>query len=72
MIDSEFLQSPDLHQLTGYARAADQEKWLKERGVPHRRDGRRVIVARCHIRAWLEGRPVGRQSREPNLGALGA
>jgi hypothetical protein len=71
MSDSEFLSASDLHILTGYARAAEQESWLKEHGLPHRRDGRRIIMARFHARAWLEGRAV-RPSNEPNLGALGA
>lgn len=70
--ESEFLNSADLHTLTGYARAAEQAKWLQERGVPHKRDGKRVIVTRYHSRAWLEGRSAGRAPNEPNLGALGA
>lgn len=71
MSEPEFLSTADLHALTGYARAAEQEAWLKEHGLPHRRDGKRIIMARFHARAWLEGRTV-RQSNEPNLGALGA
>ena len=68
---SEFLKAADLHDLTGYARAAEQEAWLKEHGIPHRRDGRRIIVARFHARAWLEGRAVV-ASNEPDLSALRA
>lgn len=70
--ETEFLSSTDLHTLTGYARAAEQSRWLTEHGVPHRRVGRRVIVTRFHTRAWLEGRAAARPSNEPNLGALGA
>lgn len=55
---SEFLSSSELHQLTGYARANAQAAWLKEKGVAHKRDGSRVIVARTHALAWLEGRSV--------------
>ncbi len=55
---TEFLNSTELHDLTGYARATSQAAWLKERGVAHRLDGRRVIVSRVHVQAWLEGRAV--------------
>lgn len=58
MSDTEFLKPGELHDLTGFARAAEQEAWLAERGIPHRRDGKRVIVCRVHARAWVEGRPV--------------
>lgn len=71
MSDREFLNSSDLRDLTGYAYAADQEEWLTAHGLPHKRDGRRIILARFHARAWLEGRPVV-ASNEPNLKALGA
>lgn len=69
MNDLEFLKSAELHDLTGFARAAEQEAWLKEHGIPHQRDGKRVIVSRFHARAWLEGRPVV-ASNAPNLAAL--
>lgn len=52
----EFLSTGELHGLTGYARPGQQAQWLKEQGIPHRVDGRRVIVSRVHSRAWLEGR----------------
>lgn len=54
----EFLTTPELHQLTGYAHADKQTAWLKFRGIPHRTDGRRVIVSRVHVRDWLEGKTV--------------
>jgi hypothetical protein len=69
--DSEFLAGGETHALTGFARAAEQEAWLKGQGIPHKRDGKRVIVSRYHARAWLEGRPVV-ASTAPNLGALHA
>jgi hypothetical protein len=53
---TEYLPSPELHALTGYARATSQANWLKEKAIPHRLDGRRVIVSRVHVQAWLEGR----------------
>jgi hypothetical protein len=55
---TEYLAPPDLHTLTGYARAQKQAQWLKEKGIPHRADGARVIVSRVHVQAWLEGRPA--------------
>lgn len=71
LTDPEFLKAAELHDLTGFARAAEQETWLKAHGIPHQRDGKRVIVSRFHARAWLEGRPVV-ASNAPNLGALRA
>lgn len=58
MSESEYLPPVELHTLTGYARTSAQASWLKERGIPHRVDGRRVIVSREHVRAWLEGRNI--------------
>jgi len=55
---SEFLNNAELHQLTGFARATSQASWLKTKGLPHKLDGRRVIVARTHALAWLEGKVV--------------
>jgi hypothetical protein len=69
--DSEFLAGSETHALTGFARAAEQEAWLKGHGIPHKRDGKRVIICRVHVRAWVEGRPVV-ASTAPNLGALHA
>lgn len=66
---SEFLNSTELHNLTGYARGSAQADWLKEHGLPHRQDGKRVIVSREHVRAWLEGRAVV-VSTGPNWAAI--
>ena len=55
---NEYLTPPELHQLTGFARANSQAAWLQDKNVPHRQDGRRVIVSRVHVQAWLEGRNV--------------
>jgi hypothetical protein len=55
---TEYLTPPELHQLTGYARATSQAAWLKEHAIPHRLDGRRIIVSRVHVQAWLEGRTM--------------
>lgn len=54
----EYLDSVELHLLTGFARARAQAAWLLDKNVPHRVDGRRVIVSRVHVQAWLEGRNV--------------
>lgn len=54
----EYLDSVELHLLTGYTRGKAQANWLKEKSVAHRLDGRRVIVSRVHVQAWLEGRNV--------------
>lgn len=59
---SEYLSPGELHDLTGYARHAQQAAWLLERGIPHRQDGKRVILSRVHARDWLEGRTVARSN----------
>ncbi|MDB5975118.1 MAG: hypothetical protein JWR07_1878 [Nevskia sp.] len=71
MSDGEFLKPAELYDLTGFARAAEQEAWLKAHCVLHRRDGKRVIVCRIHARAWVEGREVV-ASEGPNWSALNA
>lgn len=58
---TEFLNSTELHDLTGYARPGQQAEWLKDKGIPFREDGertKRIIVSREHVRNWLEGRTV--------------
>ena len=55
---SEYLTTQDLHTLTGYARPTSQAPWLREHGIPHRVDGRRIIVSRVHVQHWLEGKQV--------------
>jgi hypothetical protein len=71
MSDTEFLDSTELYGLTGFHRAAEQESWLTEHNVPHRRDGRRIIVSRFHAREWLAGREVV-VSSGPNWAAMNA
>ena len=66
---AEFLNQPDLHALTGYARQGKQAQWLKDNGIPHRVDGARVIVASRHVTSWLEGRTVV-SSSGPNWSAV--
>lgn len=69
MTTPEYLDPTELHRLTSAARTPTQAAWLKENQIPHRVDGKRVIVSREHVRAWLEGRTVP-QSAGPNWGAL--
>lgn len=52
----EFLNTEELQDLTGYKHAGPQDGWLTFRRIPHRVDGRRVIVSRAHVRDWLEGK----------------
>jgi hypothetical protein len=58
MTEPEFLTPAELQTLTSFKPAAKQDAWLSERGIPHRRDGSRMIVCRVHVRAWVEGRTV--------------
>lgn len=55
---TEYLPPPELHSLTGYARPGQQAAWLKDKAIPHRVDGKRIIVSREHVRAWLEGKSI--------------
>lgn len=65
---SEYLDKPDLHKLTGYARTCKQAEWLKSSGIPYRVDGCRVIVSHHHVSGWLEGKSVS--FGEVNFGAI--
>lgn len=67
----EFLTPAELNALTGYARAAEQEAWLKQHEMPYLRDGKRVVVSRVHVRERLAGRSV-LTSSGPNWDALNA
>lgn len=55
---SEFLSTTELRDLTGLARTEKQSAWLTFRGIPHKKDGTRVIVSRVHVQSWLEGKQV--------------
>ena len=55
---AEYLTSDDIRTLTGYARPKQQASWMKERGIAHRLDGRRIIICTEHVRLWLAGRSV--------------
>lgn len=68
---TELYDDDELVRLTACKRAADQAAWLAERGIPHRKEGRRVLVSRVHVREWLEGRNIV-VSEGPNWAALNA
>jgi hypothetical protein len=59
---TEYLPPPELHALTGFARVTAQTGWLASQGIPHKVDGKRVIVSRVHVQSWLEGRTVVRST----------
>jgi hypothetical protein len=63
----EFLDKPELHQLTGHARAVAQAEWLESHGIPHLLEGKRLVVSRVHVRARLEGKPLALSFVEPDL-----
>ena len=66
---NEYLSATELHSLTDYAHPSKQSAWLKDHGIPHMVDGKRVIVSRLHVQARIEGRsaPV---SAGPNWAAV--
>lgn len=64
---SEFFSPDELRELTGTKPVGRQEAWLKDHGIPHRRDGNRLIVCRVHVRSWIEGRPLLVSSCEPTF-----
>jgi hypothetical protein len=66
---NEYLAPAELHTLTDASHASKQAAWLKDHGIPHMVDGRRIIVSRLHVQAKLEGKstPV---SSGPNWAAV--
>jgi hypothetical protein len=62
MTDIKLLTPDELAELTGKAWSRHQSAWLVEQGIPHRTDGRRVIVKSDHVLSWLESKDV---SKEP-------
>lgn len=66
-VPSEFLDSGELHQLTGYARPKQQANWLAAEKIPHQVRGARIIVCRVHARAWVEGKTQVVSSWKPDF-----
>ena len=66
---NEYLAPAELNTLTDASHAVKQAAWLKDHGIPHLVDGRRIIVSRLHVQARLEGKstPV---SSGPNWAAI--
>ena len=69
MSDIRLLTPDELTRLTGKAWSRHQSDWLVEMGIPHRMDGKRVIVSQKHVDQWLEGRTMVR-SNGLNLAAI--
>lgn len=44
--------------MTGEVSPDDQERVLRQDGIPFRRRGKRILVSRFHTREWLSGRTV--------------
>jgi hypothetical protein len=62
----EFRDKRELRQLTGRAQVNAQTDWLRANGLPHRRDGSRLVVSRYHVRQWIQGEESVR-SVEPDI-----
>lgn len=53
-----FLNKEDVRRLAlGRARADAQEAWLKQEGIPFKRQGKEILVLWTHVHNWIEGRP---------------
>lgn len=65
----ELLAPIEIRKLAGASKTDEQEAFLKREGIPHKRRGRRILLSRAHVRAWLSGQVVT-PSRGVNLGAV--
>jgi hypothetical protein len=61
-----FLTPDELHTLTGYRRAADQRRWLQDRGWVFEGDGHPVVL-RAYAESRLGGKPA---ATSPNFTVL--
>lgn len=68
-IEPELLEPQEIRKLAGASKTDDQEAFLRQEGIPHKRRGRRILLSRAHVRAWLSGQ-VFTPSRGVNLGAV--
>lgn len=57
---TELLTPAEIAALTDCAWSRLQIKWLIEHGIPHRVDGKRILVSHKHVDQWLEGRNIVR------------
>jgi len=69
MAESAYLDAAELRQLTGYARATEQRRFLTENGIPFKPVHARTIVMHRHVEAWIQGNPIARRS-EPNFAMI--
>lgn len=67
--EPELLEPIEIRKLAGASKTDEQEAFLKQEGIPHKRLGRRILLSRAHVRAWLSGQ-VFTPSRGVNLGAV--
>ena len=44
MSDKEYLTAQEVHQISGFARAAQQAEWLKLNGIPHKAFTSTILV----------------------------
>ncbi|HWT21674.1 MAG TPA: DUF4224 domain-containing protein [Variovorax sp.] len=65
-LSEELLSPSEVKALTGSKNPDEQERILKQDGIPYRRRDRRILVSRFHTREWLAGRAVT-PSRGVNL-----
>ncbi len=63
------LEAKEIRKLAGVSKTDEQEAFLKQEGIPHKRRGRRILLSRAHVRAWLAGQMLP-PSRGVNLGAV--
>lgn len=57
---SAFLDDADLRVLTGYKRAADQIRFLKDRGIKHTVNALGKPVVRCDLETQVAEPELGR------------
>jgi hypothetical protein len=55
---SEYLSLIEVYLLTDALTTKAQDVWLTQREIPHKVDGKRIILSRQHVTAWLEDKPV--------------
>lgn len=58
MSPTGFLDKDALRHLTGKAQVSTQDEWLRNRNIPYKREGSRLLVMWTHVEAWIEGRPT--------------
>ena len=59
---TELLTPQEIAKLTGFVWSRHQSQWLVEMGIPHRLDGKRILVSDDHVMRWLEGQDVSKES----------